>query len=499
MADPEIIEIGNFKKSQTISLNMSDSNLQIDELDIGGSSFSKKPSVNFGSGIELLMNDKRKSEGKGNMSTDIDLQDIDALENELNDLNIPPERDHTNVKSKSSLFNNILSGGNDNFKLNRGNHVDDSIDIDNDEAPIKIGIETAKDMGEHKTWDGFQKFNDIPIDPTKNVTAQSFTSKEDLLREKFKFLRRLEDLESKGVKLSKKYSMESNLQEMQGEYEMIIAEKEKSNSVKFQGRMLMACITGIEFLNNKFDPFDVKLDGWSEQCNENISDYDEIFSELHEKYRSKSKMAPELKLLFQLAGSAVMVHMTNTMFKSAMPGMDDIMRQNPELMQQFTQAAVNSMGSSNPGFGGFMNSFMGGSGGGNQQSASQNDFRGFQPPPPPMPTQHSTYRPNQGGPGPMNRPDITTARSDGIDIHETYGKAGGAERSNKRPEMKGPREIGDILSNMKTRSINIQPPTNKQDDKDSTISVKDMEELNGKVPKTKRRPRSERNTVSLDI
>ena len=44
-----------------------------------------------------------------------------------------------------------------------------------------------------------------------------------------------------------------------------------------------------------------------------------------------------------------MVHMTNTMFKSAMPGMDDIMRQNPELMQQFTQAAVNQMGENNQG------------------------------------------------------------------------------------------------------------------------------------------------------
>ena len=35
--------------------------------------------------------------------------------------------------------------------------------------------------------------------------------------------------------------------------------------------------------------------------------------------------------------------------------MDDIMRQNPDLMQQFTQAAVNQMETSNPGFGGFMN------------------------------------------------------------------------------------------------------------------------------------------------
>ena len=71
------------------------------------------------------------------------------------------------------------------------------------------------------------------------------------------------------------------------------------------------------------------------------------------KYRSKAKIAPELKLLFQLAGSGIMIHMTNTMFKSSIPGMDDIMKQNPELMQQFTKAAVNSMGDTNPGFSNF--------------------------------------------------------------------------------------------------------------------------------------------------
>ena len=189
-------------------------------------------------------------------------------------------------------------------------------------------------------------------------------SKEELLREKFSILRKLEMLEQKGVSLTKKYSMESSLSEMQGEYENIIAEKERKNSVKFQGKVLTALITGIEFLNNRFDPFDIKLDGWSEQMNENLEEYDEIFAELHDKYHSKAKMAPELKLLFQLGASGMMIHMTNTMFKSSIPGMDDIMKQNPELMQQFTQAAVNTMGDTNPGVSNFMNTFSGGGGGG---------------------------------------------------------------------------------------------------------------------------------------
>ena len=48
--------------------------------------------------------------------------------------------------------------------------------------------------------------------------------------------------------------MDSSLQEMMGEYETIMEERSKRNSVKFQGNMLMAIINGIEFLNTKFDP-----------------------------------------------------------------------------------------------------------------------------------------------------------------------------------------------------------------------------------------------------
>ena len=80
--------------------------------------------------------------------------------------------------------------------------------------------------------------------------------------------------------------MESSLLEMQGEYETIMDEKAKANSIKFQANMMMAAINGIEFLNGRFDPFDIKLDGWGEQVNENISDYDEIFAQLHQKYNN---------------------------------------------------------------------------------------------------------------------------------------------------------------------------------------------------------------------
>jgi hypothetical protein len=68
--------------------------------------------------------------------------------------------------------------------------------------------------------------------------------------------------------------------------------------------------------------------------------------------------------------------------------------------------------------------------------------------------------------------------------------------------MQGPKDLNDILSNLKTKSINI-PAVNtiiKDTDNSSTISIKDLNDIsNINMPKTRRRQKSERNTISLDI
>lgn len=500
---PEVIDIMGIESAPIIRLNKSDNNT-----DSSIPSIPDKPSVNFGGGIELLMNEKRKNDGSKKPSADVKLDDLNDLENELN--NLSSDINKPKQETKTSIFNKLLGGRSlqkepeikaETLQLNTVDiNTDAPILVKKDDNKNTIGEMTANEAkvdSNNKTWDGFGKFNNIPVDPDKNISAQPKLSPEETLREKFSILRKLEALEQKGAKLTKRYTMESALDEMKGEYEMILADKSRSNSCKFQGRMLMAAVTGLEFLNNRFDPFDVKLDGWSEQINENINDYDEIFGELHEKYKSKATMAPELKLLFQLGGSAIMVHMTNTMFKTAMPGMDDIMRQNPELMQQFTQAAVNTMGDSNPGFGGFMNNVMD-----NQRSVPQPNVMSG-PPPAPMRTQQVK---SQRHAPPSNRPDMNIARgnSDGISILDQFETIGPkpVERSTpnsapKRPEMSGPSDISNILSGLKTKNINIQNKAQK----DSKISIEELNEIgdNKMTGKSRKRPKSERNTISLAL
>ncbi len=169
-------------------------------------------------------------------------------------------------------------------------------------------------------------------------------SDEEIYNRKREVLYQLDRLEKKGIRLPRKFTMADTLDDMRSELERLKLDREVDGGIKFQRRMLMACITGIEFLNNKFDPLDVKLDGWSDSINENLDEYDDVFEELYVKYRGKAKMAPELKLLFMVGGSGVMFHLTNSMFRASnMPDLSHVMKQNPDLMRQFTQATMQTM------------------------------------------------------------------------------------------------------------------------------------------------------------
>jgi len=458
----------------------------IDTLDdniFGGSS-------TFGSGVEMFMNTKslNKASSSGGLDT------VDDIEKELNSLAAGLEDEPIKIDTSSDPFS--FNRSSDNTFLNKPtevkfNNFPSEVKFNNIvEDNVGLGAATKNTVDSGETWDGFKKFNDIPVNPTLDVPKDAPMSRDELLREKHTYIKKLEYLERKHkVELSKKYTLESNLNEMKAEYETIVADLEKQNSVQFQTKMLMAFVTGIEYLNKKFDPFDVDLDGWGEGINENISEYDEVFAELHEKYKSKAKMAPELKLLFMLGGSAVMTHMTNTVFKSSMPGMEDIMRQNPELAHQLTQAAAKSMTEKSPGFGGFMGDLMG----------SNSKFT------PPAPQQQQSRVPQQSRipqqqrpPAPMatsNRPDIDMSRGgnnmstmmddDLVPLNTMGASLNEPTYRPTRPEMKGPGDLSDILSGLKTKSITVKqtPPVPEPMEK----------------TKRGRKPISEKNSISLDI
>jgi hypothetical protein len=165
----------------------------------------------------------------------------------------------------------------------------------------------------------------------------SVKQKKDPKLEKQEILLKLLALEKKGVVLTKKYSMSSKLSDLRFELELHKNNAEVDASVKFQQKLLMAAVTGLEFANKRFDPISAKLDGWSESVMENLDDYESIFAKLHEKYKNRADLPPELQLLVTLVGSAFMFHLTKSLFSSSMPsGLNDL--QNSEIMKNISAA-----------------------------------------------------------------------------------------------------------------------------------------------------------------
>ncbi len=158
----------------------------------------------------------------------------------------------------------------------------------------------------------FQHQRSIPTGP-----SPGYNTIED---EKADLLNRISRLAKKGLHTSNRLTVYSDIEDIRAEYKRLTYSIEVEQSIKFQRRMLIACVSGIEFLNKKFDPFDLELDGWSENIMENQEDYDTVFEELFQKYRAKVSVAPEIKLMFMVGGSAMMFHMSKTMFKPFMGG-----------------------------------------------------------------------------------------------------------------------------------------------------------------------------------
>jgi hypothetical protein len=156
--------------------------------------------------------------------------------------------------------------------------------------------------------------------------------------EKADLLNKIARLAKKGLNTTNRLSIYSEIDEIRTEYKRLTYAIEAERAIRFQKRILIACVTGLEFLNKRFDPFDLQLDGWSENMMENQDDYDGVFEELYQKYNAKVNVAPEVKLIMMVGGSAMMFHLTNSMFKSAMPDMNKVLKQNPELVKNMVDA-----------------------------------------------------------------------------------------------------------------------------------------------------------------
>jgi hypothetical protein len=104
-------------------------------------------------------------------------------------------------------------------------------------------------------------------------------------------------------------------------------------------------------------------------------------------------------------------------------------------------------------------------------------------------------------------------REQGVDIKKSYQDVNAPARSMptpppSRPEMRGPQssDINNILSGLKTRTVNIHEKpadsANGGGEDDSLISIGSLKDMQGATMPTRsnrRKNKSDKNIISLDI
>ena len=149
---------------------------------------------------------------------------------------------------------------------------------------------------------------------------ENYDTKQKKKFRKQEMLAKLLALRAKGIELTKQFDMDSSYSEIEFEYFTQKKALDAEASVKFQRQFLVAAVTGLEYLNKRFDPIGAKLNGWSESVISDVDSYDDVFRKLYEKYSSRAELPPEIELMVLLVGSAFMFHMTNSILESAMGG-----------------------------------------------------------------------------------------------------------------------------------------------------------------------------------
>lgn len=178
--------------------------------------------------------------------------------------------------------------------------------------------------------------SEIVTEPKKPALSrlQIKIKKKDLLL-------KLYEAEKNGYSLTGKYNMNSDLDEMEAEYELYEKKLEQSTMTDFLQDGLMFLIKGIEVLNGIYNPMNLKLSGLSDQIYDRREKLEHVFRRLAIKYSGGTEMPPELSLLFIIGGAMVMTHISNSALQGGgIPGLSNILG-NSNIMDSISKIMTN--------------------------------------------------------------------------------------------------------------------------------------------------------------
>lgn len=126
-------------------------------------------------------------------------------------------------------------------------------------------------------------------------------------REKQEFLLELIKFKQSGIELTRHYTMDDSLEDIEFEYTRIKTHLDTVNNVNFIRDTMFIGFQGIEMANAQWGPV-LHLNGWSRSVQADKKRYDHVLERLYKKHWRMGNMSPEAELGWLIGSSMVMHH-----------------------------------------------------------------------------------------------------------------------------------------------------------------------------------------------
>jgi hypothetical protein len=208
------------------------------------------------------------------------------------------------------------------------------------QQPPKENIQ--EEQPEIQTYNPVKEDEPINTENKQEVDPYDTASEVDKKIMKRKLLYELALLHRQGCKMTFNWDMNSDYKMMKAERDMHKHYKNKTNSVKMMQETLYFLVKSLEDGNRYFEePFNFKLDGWSDSVESDPNEAFDIFSDIYDRHGDIIGSNPWMRLAKLVGISGLRIAIANKTGGS-LPDLKDQIQNNPALAQQLRQAGMSS-------------------------------------------------------------------------------------------------------------------------------------------------------------
>ena len=236
------------------------------------------------------------------------LMNTDKIKNEDNEL-----LEDIDDLMKDDIMNNYNKDDNNDNDVNNDNNDNDDIGDIGDIGDINDINDDAEENKEQQSDPSEINPNDFK-EILDNGEFDNLSPQQQRII-KYDLLMKLADLvKTNGIQITTDYNMNSNYYDIKREYDYHVRVRGKKRAISTMYSVIICAAKGLEFLNNKFDPFGLNINGFTLNLESSREELLDVLMELYDKYLSTQgkEISPEMQLVFIFIKALVMTMVTNT-------------------------------------------------------------------------------------------------------------------------------------------------------------------------------------------